>query len=65
MYDADLRNKALTAREERLGSVDALRFLALVRREPFNCETWRAKTFADQSIAERFEQMQGLESRAQ
>lgn len=64
LNEADLRDKALAALEERLGPVDALRFLALVRREPFDYETWRAKAFASQSVAELFEQMEAVEGPA-
>jgi hypothetical protein len=63
LNESDLRDKALAALEERLGPVDALRFLALVRREPFDYETWRAKAFANQSVGELFEQMEEIEDR--
>jgi hypothetical protein len=61
LNETDLRRKALSALEERLGPVDALRFLALVRREPFDYEAWRAKAFAKQSVAELFQEMETLQ----
>lgn len=64
LNETDLRHKALAILEENLGPVDALRFLALVRREPFDYEAWRAKAFANQSVAELFQQMETLESTA-
>ncbi len=64
LNEADLRNKALAVLEERLGAVDTLRFVALIRREPFDYETWRAKTFANLSVADLFEQMETLENQA-
>jgi hypothetical protein len=39
-----------------------LRFLALVRREPFNYETWREKTFAGLTVDELFQRMEQTSS---
>jgi hypothetical protein len=64
LNEADLRNKALAVLEERLGAVDALRFVALIRREPFDYEAWRARTFANVSVADLFEQMEALKKQA-
>jgi hypothetical protein len=64
LNEVDLRNKALAVLEERLGAVDALRFVALIRREPFDYEAWRNKAFANVSVADLFEQMEALEHRA-
>jgi len=58
MTDDQLRQTGLTALEGRLGPVDALRFLALVRREPFDYETWRKKTFDGLTVGELFERME-------
>lgn len=63
LNETDLRQKALAALEEQLGPVDALRFLALVRREPFDYEAWREKAFADQGVAQLFEQMEARDGR--
>jgi hypothetical protein len=63
LNESDLRRKALLALEERLGPVDALRFLALIRREPFDSEAWRNRAFANQSVAELFQEMEAIESR--
>jgi hypothetical protein len=62
LNEAELRSKALTALEERLGPIDALRFLALIRREPFDYDAWREKEFANQSVAELFAQMDAIEN---
>lgn len=62
LNEADLRNKALAVPEERLGAVDVLRFVTLIRRKPFDYEVWRAKAFANVSVADLFEQMETLES---
>jgi hypothetical protein len=58
MTDDQLRQTGLEALEGRLGLVDALRFLALVRREPFDYETWREKTFAGLTADELFRRME-------
>jgi hypothetical protein len=62
MSDDQLRETGLAALEGRLGPVDTLRFLALVRREPFNYETWREKTFAGLTVDELFQRMEQTSS---
>jgi hypothetical protein len=56
LEDDTLRSKGFTALEERLGPVQALRFLALISREPFDYQGWRERHFAgmshDQILAE-------------
>ena len=44
--DEKLRQQAVQVLTEKLGPVDALRFLASVSREPFNYQRWRKKYFA-------------------
>lgn len=61
LTDDQLRHRALTVLEDHLGPVEALRFLALVRREPFDYEIWREKCFGDLSVDELFRRMQEAE----
>ena len=63
LTDEELRHTALTLLEEQLGPVEALRFLALVRREPFDYQAWREKSFAGLSVEQLFRQMQEAEVR--
>ena len=42
----ELRRQAVRALHERLGPVEALRFLALVSREAFDYQKWRSEYFA-------------------
>jgi hypothetical protein len=39
-------------REANLGPVEALRFLALLSREPFDYQSWREKHFQGMSLVE-------------
>jgi len=60
LTDEQVRQTGLAALEGKLGPVDALRFLALLRREPFDYQTWRDKSFDGLSVDElflRFEQV--------
>ena len=59
LTEQELRQQAVRALEERLGPVEALRFLALVSREPFDYQEWRSRYFADSTVEEIFRQMQG------
>lgn len=56
LSEQELRKKASEALAEKLGPVEALRFLALISREPFDCQQWRKEYFSgysvDQLIAE-------------
>jgi hypothetical protein len=61
MSDNKLRHAALAALEEELGPVAALRFLALVRREPFDYQKWRDETFAGMSVEELFRRFERIE----
>ena len=61
MTDDDLRRTALGLLEEELGPVDTLRFVALLRREPFDYQAWRDAAFADLSIDELFKRMEEIE----
>ena len=61
LTDDELRRTGLAVLESQLGPVETLRFLALVRREPFDYETWRDKHFAGLSVEELFRRMQAAE----
>jgi hypothetical protein len=52
MADDVLRAKGMAILEASLGPVQALRFLALLSREPFDYQAWRDKHFAGMSLAE-------------
>jgi hypothetical protein len=45
--DTILRIEGLKALSEKLGILEAERFIALIRREPFNYTEWRADLFKD------------------
>ena len=46
LTEQELRQQAVEALSDRLGPVDALRFLALVSREPFDYQHWRKDYFS-------------------
>ena len=46
LTENELRRRANRALHDRLGSVEALRFLALICREPFDYQKWRSEYFA-------------------
>lgn len=50
--DDVLRAKGMAVLEENLGPVEALRFLALLSRQPFDYQNWRDKHFQGMSLAE-------------
>jgi hypothetical protein len=50
-----LRQQAVRVLAEKLGPVDALRFLASVSREPFNYQRWRKKYFSRYDVGELLE----------
>ena len=63
MTDDQLRQTALAVLEEELGPVETLRFLALMRREPFDYRTWREDALAGLSVDELFRRMKEIEAR--
>jgi hypothetical protein len=63
MSEEKLRQTAFDLLERELGPVETLRFLALIRREPFDYQAWRADTFKDMTVDELFRRMQDLETR--
>lgn len=56
LTEEELRRQAVQALSEKLGPVDALRFLALISHEAFDYQKWRRKYFSqydvDQLMAE-------------
>ena len=52
--EQELRRQAVRVLSDSLGLVDALRFLALVSREPFDYQRWRNEHFAQYSMDELF-----------
>ena len=46
LSEKELRRQAVQALSDSLGPVDALRFLALVSREPFDYQEWRREYFS-------------------
>jgi len=45
LTERELRQQAVRALTDSLGPVEALRFLALVSREPFDYQEWRGEYF--------------------
>lgn len=54
LADDALRTRGVAVLEEHLGPVEALRFLALMSREPFDYQRWREKHFRGKSLPEIF-----------
>jgi hypothetical protein len=52
LSEKELREQAVRALSDRLGPVDALRFLALISREPFDYQQWRENYFARYGVDE-------------
>ena len=50
--DGVLREKGLAALEQELGPVQALRFLAMISRQPFDYQEWRRQTFDGMNLSE-------------
>ena len=52
LTEQELRQQTVRALSDSLGPVDALRFLALVSREPFDYQQWRKEYFSHYSVDE-------------
>jgi hypothetical protein len=65
LTDDQLRHTALTLLEKELGPVETLRFLAMVRREPFDYQAWRDDRFAGLTVEDLFRRMQAMEATPQ
>lgn len=57
LTEEELRRQAVQALSERLGPVEALRFLSLISREPFDYQQWRKEYFAHYSVDELLEEV--------
>jgi hypothetical protein len=60
LTEQQLRQQAVRALTDSLGPVDALRFLALVSREPFDYQQWRQEYFSHYSVDELLEEVTRL-----
>ena len=58
LEDDVLCAQGLTVLEEHLGPVEALRFLALISRQPFDYQHWRQQHFRKMRLAEILAQAQ-------
>jgi hypothetical protein len=63
--DNALCAKGLAVLEDHLGPVQALRFLALISRQPFDYQHWRQQHFGKMSLAEILVQAQAAQSQPQ
>jgi hypothetical protein len=52
LTEQELREQAVRVLSDGLGPVDALRFLALVSREPFDYQEWRREYFSQYDLDE-------------
>ena len=57
LSEQELREQAVRALDDHLGPVEALRFLALVSREPFDYQEWRSRYFADMTVEDLFREI--------
>ena len=60
LTEQELRRQAVEALSDRLGPVDALRFLALVSREPFDYQQWRNEYFSHYTVDQLLQEMMTL-----
>lgn len=58
LSDVDLRRKAWDVLAERLGPVEALRFLSLTRTQPRDYQAWREAHFQGQGAADLLKRIQ-------
>lgn len=63
--DDALCTKGLAVLEDHLGPVEALRFLALISRQPFDYQRWRQQHFKKMSLAEILAQAQAASTQPQ
>lgn len=52
LADNDLCTKGVAVLEDHLGPVEALRFLALISRQPFDYQSWRDQHFEGMTLAQ-------------
>ena len=60
LSETELRRQAVQALSDSLGPVDALRFLALVSREPFDYQKWRREYFSQFNVDELYKSIPDL-----
>jgi hypothetical protein len=65
LEDDALCAKGLAVLEDHLGPLQALRFLALISRQPFDYQHWRQLHFGKMSLAEILVQAQAAQSQPQ
>ena len=58
LSEEELRRQAVQALSEKLGPVDALRFLASISHEPFEYQKWRREYFAGYDIDQMLGEIQ-------
>jgi hypothetical protein len=57
LTDQELRRQAVQALSDRLGPVEALRFLALISREPFDYQESRRQYFSQYNVDELMDEV--------
>lgn len=57
LSEQELRRQAVRLLSDGLGPVDALRFLALVSREPFDYQEWRRDYFSRFNVDELLDEV--------
>jgi len=57
LTEQELRAQAVRVLSDNLGPVDALCFLALVSREPFDYQEWRREYFSQYNVDELLEEV--------
>ncbi|MBI4640443.1 MAG: hypothetical protein HY731_07095 [Candidatus Tectomicrobia bacterium] len=65
LEDDALYAKGLAVLEDHLGPVQALRFLALISRQPFDYQRWRQHHFAGMSLDEILTRAQAISTHSQ
>jgi len=55
MTDLEIRNSGMDALAEKLGLVQAERFISLILREPFDYTEWRSKQYQNETVATLFQ----------
>lgn len=60
LADEVLYTKGLAVLEDSLGPVEALRFLSLVSRQPFDYQRWWQQRFGGMSLAEILSEAQAM-----
>jgi hypothetical protein len=65
LEDDALCAKGLVVLEDHLGPVQALRFLALISRQPFDYQHWRQQHFEKMSLAEILAQARAAQNQLQ